>query len=132
MQTSPPQRAPLRRRFVVLVACAAAVLALSACGGGTATGTWSGTVTTPGGTRGSPMLLTLIEEDGVLSGSAFVVFMNLDVQGTRAGDDASMTLSGGLMDDPTPLEGTFEKDRFTGSWWGPGATEPATVVLERE
>ena len=119
-------------KIAVFVASAAALLALAACGGGTATGTWSGTGTTPGSTRGSPMLLTLIEEDGALSGSAFVVFMNLDVAGTRDGDDASMTLSGGLMEEPTPLEGTFEKDRFTGRWWGPGATEPAAVVLERE
>ncbi len=119
-------------RIGILAASLAALLALSACGGGSATGTWSGTVTLPGNTRGSPMLLTLIEEDGVLSGSAFVVFMNLDVAGTVVGDDASMTLSGGLMDAPTPLDGTFEKDRFAGTWWGPGATEPATVVLERE
>jgi hypothetical protein len=64
--------------------------------------------------------------------NAAVVFMNLDVAGTRTGADASMTLSGGLMEAPTPLEGKFEKDRFTGTWLGPGATEPATVVLERE
>lgn len=119
-------------RNAVRVAIVAALLMLSACDGGSATGTWSGTVTTPGNTRGSPMLLTLIEEDGVLSGNAFVVFMNLDVAGTRTGSDASMMLSGGLMEAPTPLEGTFEKDRFTGTWLGPGATEPATVVLERE
>ncbi len=79
-------------RDAALVASVAVLLALAACGGGTATGTWSGTVTTPGNTRGSPMLLTLIEEDGVLSGNAFVVFMNLDVAGTRTGADASMTL----------------------------------------
>jgi len=119
-------------RTVVYLAVVAALLTLSACDGGSATGTWSGTVTTPGNTRGSPMVLILIEEDGVLSGNAFVVFMNLDVAGTRAGDDASMTLSGGLMASPTPLEGTFEKDRFTGTWLGPDATEPATVILERE
>ena len=76
-------------RATVTVALVAALLTLSACDGGSATGTWSGTVTTPGNTRGSPMLLTLIE-------------------------------------------GTFEKDRFTGTWLGPGATEPATVVLRRE
>ncbi len=119
-------------RIAVLTVSVAMLLALSACGGGSATGTWSGTVTTPGSQRGAPMLLTLIEEDGVLSGNALVIFMDLDVTGTRVGEDASMTLSGSLMEVPTPLEGTFEKDRFTGTWMGPGATEPATVVLERE
>lgn len=43
-----------------------------------------------------------------------------------------MTLSGELLEEPTPLEGTLDKDVFTGRWWGPGATEPATFRIERE
>ena len=119
-------------RTLKALAASAAILFLVACGDPTLTGTWSGTVTVPGGRQGTPMLLTLIEDDGALSGEAFVVFMNLDVTGTREGADASMTLTGGLLEAPTPLEGVLDKDVFTGRWWGPGASEPATFRLERE
>lgn len=118
-------------RTAVLLVSAALALTLTACGARTVTGTWTGTVTTPGSPRGVPMLLTLIEQDGVLSGTAFVVFMNLDVAGTRDGAAASMSLTGSLLEEPAPLEGTFEKDRFTGTWMGPGATVPAAVALQR-
>lgn len=114
------------------LAAALAILGLVACGTSTMTGTWSGTVTVPGGRGGTPMLLTLIEDDGALSGEAFMVFMTLDVVGAREGREASMTLSGGLLEAPTPIEGTLDNDKFTGFWWGPGATEPATFQLERQ
>lgn len=121
---------PMRTlKALVLVA---ATLVLVACGDPTMTGTWSGNVTVPGGRGGTPMLLTLIEEDGVLSGEAFMVFMSLSVTGTREGAEASMTLAGDLLAEPTPLEGTLDKDVFTGRWWGPGASEPATFRLERD
>lgn len=110
----------------------AATLVLVACDDPTMTGTWSGDVTVPGGRAGTPMLLTLIEEDGDLSGEAFMVFMSLSVTGTRDGAEASMTLAGDLLAEPTPLEGTLDKDVFTGRWWGPGASEPATFRLERD
>lgn len=118
-------------RTLEALAAGAAILFLIACGEPTMTGTWSGTVTVPGGRAGTPMLLTLIEEDGALSGEAFIVFMSLDVVGTRDGTEASMTLMGDLLDETTPLEGTLDKDEFTGRWWGPGADEPATFRLER-
>lgn len=108
-----------------------AILFLVACGDATLTGTWSGTVTIPGGRAGTPMLLTLIEDDGAVRGEAFMVFMTLEVAGTREGAEASMTLTGELLEAPTPLEGTLDEDVFTGRWWGPGATEPATFRLER-
>lgn len=119
-------------RTLKALAAGVAIAFLIACGEPTMTGTWSGTVTVPGGRAGTPLLLTLIEENGTLSGEAFMVFMSLDVTGTREGSEASMTLAAELLDEPTPLEGTLDKDVFTGRWWGPGATEPATFRLERE
>jgi hypothetical protein len=103
---------PTLRALVVGVA----IVFLAACGNPTLTGTWSGTVTVPDGRAGAPMLLTLIDEDGAVSGEAFIVFMTLEVAGTREGAEASMTLTGELLEAPTPLEGTLDKAVFTGRW----------------
>jgi hypothetical protein len=62
------------------------------------------------------MLPTLIGGDGGLGGDAFVGATKLDVAGTRTGAVASMALSRRLMEAPTPLEGKFQKERFTGTW----------------
>lgn len=76
-------------RILKALAAGVAIASLIACGDPTMTGTLSGTVTVPGGRAGTPMLLTLIdEEDGVLSGEAFMVFMALDVTGTQEGAEA--------------------------------------------
>lgn len=119
-------------RTVRILAVAMSTLLLTACGSASLTGTWSGTVTVPGGRAGTPMQLVLVDDEGALSGEAFLVFMSLEVTGTRDGADASMTLTGDLLATPTPLEGTLDEDVFTGSWWGPGASEPATFRLERQ
>jgi hypothetical protein len=125
--------ATLRRvqRFSV-IASAALVLLLTACGSKDVSGTWSGTVGLPGQRAVAPMVLQLADRDGALSGEAFVIFMTVEVSGTRNGSEAAMTLTGGLLDRPAPLEGTFDKDRFSGRWWGPDATEPALVELRRQ
>lgn len=108
-----------------------AILFLTACGDPYRAGTWSGTVTVPGGQAGTPLLLTVIEDDSALSGEMFMIFMTVNVTGTREGAEVSMSRTGELLEGSTSLAEALEKDVFTGRWWGPRATEPATFRLER-